>query len=62
LAGACDAFDGIGDGKKCSAHLLRMTDASDVAEPSKVKVDGRLILDDLPDAVFKAEKRSLLLG
>lgn len=42
--------------------MLRMTDASDVAEPLKVKVDGRLMLDDLPDAVFNAEKRSLLFG
>jgi hypothetical protein len=45
-----------------NTKVVGLTDASDVAVPSKVKVDGRLMLDDLPDAVFKAKKRSLLFG
>ena len=59
-AWAC--VDGVGEGKKCSAHFFSMSVGLEETEPSIEMEDGRLTLADLPDLVFRAEKRSLLLG
>ncbi len=54
--------DGVGEGKKCSAHFFSMSVGLEDTEPSTEIEDGRLTFVDLPDLVFRAEKRSLLLG
>lgn len=59
-AWAC--VDGVGEGKKCSAHFFRISVGLEEIEPSNEIEDGRLTFDDLPDLAFRAEKRSLLLG